>query len=290
MFSGLRNLIHAYLRRRVHRRLFEGDRRVFYEKIYKGGAESRVQARVLTGPFQGMGYLNTSDFGPIAPKWLGSYEMELQDLVGELCASGYETIVNIGSAEGYYAVGFARACAASRIFAFDIDPFAWRALAALAQMNGVANRIEIRKICTWNVLNNLRSEKQLLFVDIEGAERDLLDPGKCDAFRRSDILVELHQPRDIGDINKIEETISGRFAATHDIRRRQQTDRSKWIAANRHVWDKRLSEEEVVRATNEFRTGNQVWLWLKSKEPIVGARFTHSAEREEQRSRGGRRH
>jgi hypothetical protein len=64
MFSGLRNLIHAYLRRRVHRRLFEGDRRVFYEKIYKGGAESRVQARVLTGPFQGMGYLNTSDFGP----------------------------------------------------------------------------------------------------------------------------------------------------------------------------------------------------------------------------------
>jgi hypothetical protein len=90
---------------------------------------------------------------------------------------------------------------------------------------------------------------------------DLLDPGECDALCRSDILVESHQLRNIG--YDIEETICSRFAVSHDILRRQQTDRSDWIAANRHIWDKRLSEEEVVRATNEFRTGNQVWLWLK---------------------------
>jgi hypothetical protein len=149
--------------------------------------------------------------------------------------------------------------------AFDIDPFARRALAALAQMNDVADRIEIHEICTWNVLNELRSEKQLLFVDIEGAERDLLDPSECDALRRSDTLVELHQSRDIGNEARIEETICSRFAVTHDIRRRQQTDRSESIAANRHIWNKRLSEAEVVRATEEFRTGNQVWLWLKAK-------------------------
>ncbi|HEV3210251.1 MAG TPA: hypothetical protein VGY91_08290 [Chthoniobacterales bacterium] len=103
-------------------------------------------------------------------------------------------------------------------------------------MNGVADRIEIRDICTWNVLNELRSEKQLLFVDIEGAEMDLLDPCECEALRRSDVTRG----------------------------RRQQADRSEWIATNRHLWDKRLSEEEVVRATNEFRTGDQVWLWLKA--------------------------
>jgi hypothetical protein len=214
-----------------------------------------------------MAYLNTSDFGPIAPKWLGSYEAEIQDLVCGLCEGGYETITNIGSAEGYYSVGFARAGAASRIFTFDIDPFARRALAALAQINGVADRIEIRKTCTWNVLNDLRSEKQLLFIDIEGAEVDLLDPRKCDMLRRSDILVELHPSCDPGNENKMEETIRTRFAASHDIKRRQQTDRSEWIAANRHVWERRLSEDEVVRATNEFRTGNQVWLWLESKKP-----------------------
>src|SRR6516164_11669035 len=102
MFA-LINRIRSYRKRRVHRRFFEDDRRVFYEKIYPGNAEPRI----LTGPFSGMAYLNTSDFGPIAPKWLGSYEMEIQDLVGELCGSGYPTIVNVGSAEGYYAVGFA---------------------------------------------------------------------------------------------------------------------------------------------------------------------------------------
>jgi len=266
MFADLLHRIRSYRRRRVHRRFFEDDRRAFYEKIYQGNAEPSV----LTGPFRGMAYLNTSDFGPIAPKWFGSYEAEIQDLVCELCERGYETVLNIGSAEGYYAVGFARASAAPRIIAFDIDPLARRALAALAQMNGVADRIEIRKICTWNVLNDLRSEKQLLLVDIEGAEMDLLDPVECDALRRSDILVESHQSRDIGNRNKIEETICNRFAATHDIRRRQQTDRSEWIAANRDVWIKRLSEEEVVRATNEFRTSNQVWLWLKSKKSHCG--------------------
>ena len=258
MFA-LINRIRSYRERRVHRRFFEDDRRVFYEKIYPGNAEPRI----LTGPFSGMAYLNTSDFGPIAPKWLGSYEMEIQDLVSEFCKRGYKSIVNIGSAEGYYAVGFARVSAASRIFAFDIDPFARRALAALAQMNGVADRIEIHNICTWKVLNDLRSEKQLLFVDIEGAEINLLDPGECDALRRSDILVELHSSCDIG--NDIEETICRRFAASHDIQRRQQTDRSEWIVANRRTWEGRLSEEEVVRATNEFRRGDQVWLWLKAK-------------------------
>ena len=265
MFADLLHQIRSYRKRRVHRRFFEDDRRAFYEKIYQGNAEPSV----LTGPFRGMAYLNTSDFGPIAPKWFGSYEAEIQDLVCELCERGYETVLNIGSAEGYYAVGFARASAAPRIIAFDIDPLARRALAALAQMNGVADRIEIRKICTWNVLNDLRSEKQLLFVDIEGAEINLLDPGECDALRRSDILVELHPSRDIG--NDIEETLCSRFAASHDIQRRQQTDRSEWIVANRRTWERRLSEEEVVRATNEFRRGDQVWLWLKVKIPVLGA-------------------
>jgi hypothetical protein len=261
MFADLLHRIRSYRKRGVHRRFFEDDRWAFYEKIYQADADPHV----LTGPFAGMAYLNTSDFGPIAPKWLGSYEAEIQDLVGELCEWGYTTIANIGSAEGYYAVGFARASAASRIFAFDIDTFARRALAALAQMNGVTDRIEIHKICTWKVLNDLRSEKHLLFVDIEGAEMDLLDPGACDSLLRSDILVELHPSDDIGNKYEIEETICSRFGATHHIQRRRQTDRSDWIAANRSVWDKRLSEEEVVRATNEFRAGNQVWLWLKAK-------------------------
>jgi precorrin-6B methylase 2 len=259
MFKSLLDQIRAHRKRKVHRKLFEGDRKEFFEKIYKGISGPRV----LAGPFQGMAYLNTSDFGPIAPKWLGSYEMEIQDLVGELCKRGYESIVNIGSAEGYYAVGFARAGVRSRIFAFDIDPFARRALAALAEMNGVADRVEIRETCTWSTLNDLPGEKQLLFVDIEGAEIDLLDPVECGTLRRSDLIVELHHSRNIGD--DVEKTMCNRFEQTHNICRRQQTDRSQWLSLNRQVWDRRLSEEEAVRAMNEFRTANQVWLWMESK-------------------------
>ena len=112
MFADLLHRIRSYRKRRVHRRFFEGDRRAFYEKIYHGNAEPRV----LTGPFRGMAYLNTSDFGPITPEWLGSYEMEIQQLVSRQCECGYAIIANIGSAEGCHSVGFARSqCRVSHI-------------------------------------------------------------------------------------------------------------------------------------------------------------------------------
>jgi hypothetical protein len=260
MFDAWLRVIRAFRRRSVHRRFFDGDREVFHAKLYNQSSNTRI----LSGPFSGTAYLNTADFGPIAPRWLGSYECEIQDLVGQICESRYETIVNIGSAEGYYAIGFAVRRAASCIFAYDIDPFARRALATMARMNGIADLISVREVCRWDELNRFQNGKNLLLVDIEGAEVELLVPSNCSALKRFDILVELHESTGVCAKMTVEETIRKRFAATHVIQRRHQTDRSEWLARNKLVWSERLTEEEAVRATNEFRTGNQVWLWLRS--------------------------
>jgi hypothetical protein len=256
MFEELRNRAHAWRNRRVHRKFFESSRREFHAKLYRAGDKIRL----LSGPFAGMRYLNTSSFGPIAPKWLGSYEWEIQDLVRGFCTSGYDLVVNVGSAEGYYAVGFAWRSCRSRVLAFDIDPFARREVARLAHMNGVGERVTIATTCSRSVLEALRHGSTLLFVDIEGAEREFLDPSNCSAIKKFDILVELHQ------LPEVEELIKNRFRSTHAIERRAQTNRMEWQDKHKELWSDRFNEDEIARATNEFRTRQQAWLWLKARE------------------------
>jgi hypothetical protein len=251
---------HAFRNGQMHRKLFEGDRSEFYSKLYHPGGD----VRVLSGPFTGMRYLNTATFGPIAPKWLGTYEWEIQDWVSQCCHNGYENIINVGSAEGYYSVGFAWRSPASRVLAFDINPFARRGVRRLAALNGVADRVTVRGLFSGQQLESFRPAKNLLVVDIEGAEMALLNPVSFPALKRFDILVELHETPKSGHCPESEEILKERFAATHRTQQRRQTDRSEWRTNHQDVWSDRLSEDEVTRATNEFRIYLQSWLWLEA--------------------------
>jgi hypothetical protein len=252
----------------MYRKLFGGDRSEFFAKLYQTGDAIRV----LSGPFTGMRYLNTATFGPIAPKWLGTYEWEIQEWVSQCCNSGYENIINVGSAEGYYSVGFAWRSHDSRVFAFDINPFARRAVRRLAVLNGVADRISVRNLFSGQQLESFPAGRNLLVVDIEGAEMALLNPVIFRALKRFDILVELHQTSKVDNCQESEEILKERFAATHRIQQRRQTDRSEWRTTHQDVWSDRLSEDEVTRATNEFRVYVQSWLWLEALSESVSAR------------------
>src|SRR6478672_6897407 len=63
---------------------------------------------VQHGPFKGMKYPGVNSVGSaLIPKLLGSYERELHPLIDSICAGQYDQVVDIGCAEGYYAVGLA---------------------------------------------------------------------------------------------------------------------------------------------------------------------------------------
>ena len=62
---------------------------------------------VQDGPFRGMEYKCDSIWGSKYPKLVGSYEFELQPIVRYLFQKKFDTVINIGAAEGYYAVGWA---------------------------------------------------------------------------------------------------------------------------------------------------------------------------------------
>lgn len=166
--------------------------------------------KVMSGPFAGMDFIERSAEGCHVPKLLGCYEEELHDFISELPGAGYDTIINIGCAEGYYAVGFKWMLPDARVLAFDIDPKAREACRLLADKNHVQIEIgEEFKVADFACF----SGKTLIWCDIEGAEAALLDPALAPALSGMDIVVEFHPLQNSHTIR----IIPPRFAATHQI-------------------------------------------------------------------------
>jgi len=69
--------------------------------------ERTTNRTVASGPFRGMRYVARAYHSAYHAKLLGTYEMELHGIVEELCRETPGIIVDVGAAEGYYAVGLA---------------------------------------------------------------------------------------------------------------------------------------------------------------------------------------
>src|SRR5258708_4505437 len=106
-----------------------------------------TNCRVRSGPFAGMRYVDNSVGSAYLPKLLGTYERELAEVIEEACRLRPELIIDLGAAEGYYAVGLALRNPQARVVAFEQQDIGRAALWRMAQLNGVADRIEIHGRC-----------------------------------------------------------------------------------------------------------------------------------------------
>ena len=89
---------------------------------------------VWGGPFKGMAYVAASTEGALMPRLLGVYESELHPHLQEILGRGVEQVIDLGCAEGYYAVGVARLAPNVTVHARDIDPKARQACARQGSM------------------------------------------------------------------------------------------------------------------------------------------------------------
>lgn len=176
--------------------------------LFAGGGD-----RVRSGPFAGLAVPRQSAEGCLAPKLLGTYERELHPVIEQVARGGYRTIVNIGSAEGYYAVGLALRLSEATIHAYDIDENARRMTRELAERHGVGDRIRVGGAFTHADFADLDPESSFVFCDIEGAEIDLLNPAEAPSLARLDMLVELHNLPEIPTYQRFIE----RFRGSHRI-------------------------------------------------------------------------
>jgi hypothetical protein len=233
---------------------------------FRAHAEHRGGLRVASGPFTGMRFVSRSVWGAHVPKLAGTYERELHDLIEAMIARRPRLIVDVGAAEGYYAVGLATRLPEARVIAFDQMESARRELASLAAANAVGDRISIEGSCAPGSLERaLAGEAAPAVVcDVEGFEDVLIDPAAVPSLRRAAILVELHDTKAPGVTGRVTE----RFAATHDIVQRAQVERhaDEYVLSRgtlRRAWP-----AGVVRyALNEFRTPGTSWAWMVPRAP-----------------------
>lgn len=171
--------------------------------------------QVLKGPFAGMRYPGFASVGStLLPKLLGTYEHELHPFIEELSQTTIPKIVDVGCAEGYYAVGLALRFPQTLVKAHDIDPEARRLCAALAERNGVMDRVSVLGACgPDSLLAEDFSEGGLVIADCEGYERELFNPEVASHLRRAYILIELHDYLD----RSITPHILSAFSRTHDV-------------------------------------------------------------------------
>jgi O-methyltransferase len=247
--------------RRYYRRRFGTLQSRARELFYAGG-----KPVILSGPFAGMPYLDETVWGSITPKWLGSYELELNDLIETAIARRYDRVINVGCAEGYYAVGLAWRMPGTEIITFDIDPIARRQTLRMAAMAGVSTRVKVKNGCGRANLNRLISERTLVFVEAEGYESILLSVGHVPSLKKADLLVEIHEKDGFGRANAVEKLMALRFADSHLLTWRRSLDRKRSVELFAPLWKGKIAEEEFGAMLNEWRPGPQVWLWATKKQ------------------------
>ena len=221
----------------------------------------RTSCRVRTGPFVGMRYGTASIGSAYIPKLLGIYENELSSILEEACSKRPQLIVDIGAAEGYYAVGLAMRNPSATVVAFEADAAGRAALRHTAALNGVGSRIDIRGTCEAADLQLVLRPtfESLVICDVEGYEHSLLDPATVPSLSTATILVEMHD----FIVPGISDTVRARFEATHDIRHVLQEPRLGAAFPWRTVITRLLPSSYLDWAVSEWRPVRMSWLWMK---------------------------
>lgn len=217
---------------------------------------AHTEGFVLDGPFAGMRLPEAASWadGDLVPKLLGVYEAELHVPIEAAIARAPDLVVNVGCAEGYYAVGLARRLPGARIHAFDISTTAQEVCGLAARLNGVGRRVVVEGECTAARLAELAAgaARPLALLDCEGAETALIAPAALPALGTCELIVECHDFLD----PEITEILHRRLAPTHVLAVVAEAGRDP----NRHDFIARLNSIDRWLAVCEFRPTQMHWL------------------------------
>jgi hypothetical protein len=215
---------------------------------------------VLHGSFKGMRYPEVKSIGSsLAPKIIGSYERELHQVLEQICLKEYSEIVDVGCAEGYYAVGLAMRIPTAKIFAYDINNDAIYLCKQMAHLNNVEDRLVTGSFCDVNTLKSIPyTKKALIISDCEGYEKNLFTEELAPVLASHDLLIEVHDYIDI----EISSEIRRKFKDTHSVTTIQSID----DITKAHIYDyeelKEYSLEDKKTLLKEDRPHIMEWLYM----------------------------
>lgn len=237
--------------------------RVLNESGVTQFSESYIQKHGLVvqhGPFAGLVYTaGAARNRIIVPKLLGTYELELHDVLKRVLAADYDCMIDIGCAEGYYATGLARC--GRKIIAFDTEPNELAFAREMADRNAVSAKMEFRGWCRSDDLAQIAGSCKRVFIlsDCEGYETELFTQQTLRALTNADLLIELH--------GNAESLLRPRLAETHNVSVIQSKPREDVMLPE--LAD--IPAEQRWMALTEYRD-EQHWLWAQPRPVAVPTR------------------
>jgi len=236
-------------------------------QIYLRQLRRESKNRVVLGPFKGMRYVEDAVGSTVQPKLLGIYERELWETVEKACKIDFDTIIDIGAAEGYYCIGLALRIPKAHNIAFEMESAGQQLIKQMASLNDVASRVDIRGRCEIDDLKAALPQggRCLVICDVEGYEEVLMDPAKLPALRSTHLLVELHDLF----VPNVTETIRGRFSATHDINVIHTADRSTDEFPYKSLFRTLTPKSWLIPMVFEYRQAPMKWFWMTPRTAML---------------------
>jgi len=221
----------------------------------------------LGGPFKGMSYVSSSVGSQYWPKIFGTYEAELHGIIRDLDDVKFAHVIDVGAAEGYYAVGLATRWPWAAVSAFESEAEGRKFIGEMARSNNTQERIKILGHATVDALRKELKEadegRVLCVMDVEGAERELCDLQNVPELGRSHLLVETHDFAVEGVHNRLVQA----FSASHRVNSIGQRTRSLSDFRNAlPLWQRMLFGKSLVYLVDEWRPAGCAWLYA---EPLT---------------------
>ena len=215
---------------------------------------------VQQGPFKGM-IINEDQFwgpGDRSSKILGLYEKEIQDLIVSIQKDkDYSTFVDIGGADGFFAIGSLVNNLFEKCEVFEISKKGRNSIQKNSKKNNVYDSIKIHDKASKRSLIKIDNiNNSLILCDIEGGEYELFDEKLINEIYPSDIIIEIHKDKENSLVN-----FEKRFTKTYSLTKITQEPRSL----------KNFKELENINDNNralimsEGRSGIQEWWYLSPK-------------------------
>jgi hypothetical protein len=240
-----------------HKVLLTKDLREYSENQLKQGLFKTPE--VIRGVFKGLKYPDLISFGStLFPKLAGTYEYCLKKYFESEDFQKYQLIVDIGCAEGYYAIGSLLINKSAEVIAIDTDPKALLFCEEMAKLNNVQQRITFRSEFVWSLLDgHLQKNKQdvLIICDCEGCEFDLFDATYLPVIRSCNFIIELHDFVKPG----AKEKLISEFNATHEVHIETEIEDPHFRMV---PWAKSLQREITL---SEHRPLRMEWMILRKR-------------------------
>jgi len=128
-------------------------------------------------------------------KLLGLYEKDLMPFILN-AAKTKSHLIDLGAADGYYAVGLLQAALFKGAIAFEISSKSRTVLSQSAIENNVSEILQIQGVASLEALSKIPEKTisdSLILIDIEGGEFEILDDSFFSLTREAVIIVEIHE-------------------------------------------------------------------------------------------------